>query len=627
VPKIALPAHDNAPYNRPSMKNAASLPKQSKFVGLASVCIVVTALYFARSVLIPLALGTLLAFLLAPLGGRLERLGLRRAFASVIVVVLALAVVGGIGWTISSQVTNLASELPQYQSQIAERIRAVEAHLRRGPFARASKAVAELTSEATSQPAAPGQPSGTEQKPIVVTFAQPPSVGLLGALSDLIVVLEPTAQVILVIAVATFMLVWRDDLRDRLLRLMGEGRLTVSTQAMNEAALRVSQYLLTETVINGCYAIVTAIALYFIGVPNAALWGLLCGVLRFIPYVGVWIAAAFPILISLILPASGEWFVRPLVTLGFFLTLELIVGNVIEPLMYGSKTGVSPVAIIVAAVFWTWLWGPAGLVLSTPLTVLLAVAGKHMPRLQFLHVLLGDEPVLLPSTRIYQRFLADDHENARELVDEMIKTQSPEALYDGSLIPVLLMAQRDAMEGSLEQKRLRGIQLAIAEIVEDCRVADIGEGGVPKAAMTGPPRLPREASVSVVVLPAQDKSDEITGLMLSHLLERRGYHTEPVGHEMLASEMVETTGQREADIVCISALPPGALSHARYLCKRLSKVRPDARMLVGLWGAPGDAEQAKRRLACAESVTVAMSLVAALEQAQQMAQGVLVKKE
>ena len=228
----------------------------------------------------------------------------------------------------------------------------------------------------------------------------------------------------------------------RIIRLVGHGQLTLTTQALNDAATRISRYLMAQSGINGAYGLIMGVGLYFIHIPNAPFWGLLCALLRFVPYLGIWIAAAFPVILSFVVP-DGNYAARPLLTIGLFVVMEVLTSNLAEPLLFGSSTGVSPLAILVAAVFWTWLWGLPGLLLSTPLTVLLAVAGKYVPQLAFLDVLLGDQPVLEPPERYYQRLLAEDPEEAEDLIEEFEKTHSTEELYTLMMLPALQMTERD----------------------------------------------------------------------------------------------------------------------------------------------------------------------------------------
>ncbi len=298
----------------------------------------------------------------------------------------------------------------------------------------------------TTQPDNAGQTwasRGTKDNPVAVEIASSPETPTaLQTVSSALEIISPMAQFMVVIVFVVFMLIQREDIRDRVIRLVGHGQLTVTTRALDEAATRISRYLAAQSAVNSAYGILVAIGLYLIHIPNAPLWGLLCALLRFVPYVGIWIGAIFPIILSVVMP-EGYYAARPFLTLGLFALLEIVAANAVEPLLFRDRTGLSPLAILVAAVFWTWLWGGLGLLLSTPLTVLLAVAGKYVPQLAFLDILLGDQPVLSPPERYYQRLLAEDAEEAEDLLDEFEKDRNREQLFSQIMLPALIMAQRD----------------------------------------------------------------------------------------------------------------------------------------------------------------------------------------
>jgi hypothetical protein len=350
---------------------------------------------------------------------------------------------------------------------------------------------------------------------------------------------------------------------------------------------------------------------------------------------------------------------KPVLTLGLFVGCEVIAGNVLEPWLFGAKTGVSALAILVAAVFWAWLWGAIGLLLSTPLTVCLAVMGKYVPQMQFLDVLLGDQPVLEPYERYYQRLLAEDPEEAEELIEEMLKTQSVEQVYETTLIPALRLAADDATRGHLDEGPLASIVGSIKEQVEALReqssidalkrdsdaTVELARGDAAnsndtqtKPASSSTPAedskllihnrvvLPRDCTVNIVIFPAHDLADEIVGLMLAHALEIRGYCAYPVSQDALASEMLEIVEKVDAHVACVSALPPGAVTHSRYLCKRLHRRFPNVRMVVGLWTTRMDLGRAKSRIACKAHMHVVATLENALDQIHQLIQPNLVPK-
>src|SRR5688500_16195348 len=383
----------------------------------------------------------------------------------------------------------------------------------------------------------------------------------------------------MVIVFVVFILLQREDLRHRLIRLVSGGEINLTTQALDDAATRISRYLLMQLIVNVTYGIPIGIGLWLIGVPNAVLWGLLATLLRFIPYIGPWIAATIPLLLSLAaFPDSTHFFMA----VALYVTVELISNNVVEPWLYGASTGLSATAVVISAVFWTWLWGPLGLLMSTPLTVCLVVMGKYVPQLQFLDILLGDEPVLAPHEKIYQRLLAMDQEEASDLVEEYLKEKELVELYDEILIPALGLAEHDRHRGLLDDARQNYIRQGMKELVKE--VAERNE--VPRAEVTEPQetqpkqhprngngdadRAPLEPKQPVVLcLPARDEADEIVAMMLSQVLEQAGCAARYMPTAALASEMMQTVEEHNPRLVCISALPPSAVAHAKYLCKRL----------------------------------------------------------
>ena len=700
------------------MARPVDLAKGSRFLILASICVVVAALYFAQEVLIPLALSVLITFLLAPLVTRLERWKLGRVPSVVIVVCLGIGLMLGIGWIVTRQMVRLLDDLPKYQKNIVTHVR----DLRGGgggmvqnltdkvgglaneitkpadtqPASNPTSAPAGRTPEdwreviaALRQPAVPKEvvPGTSPERPVYTKPVEEPQSPAKAILANAGLVLGPAATAGLVIVVVLFMLLAREDLRDRMIRLVGKGQIHVTTTALNDAGERISRYLLAQAIVNGSYGFVVARLLWLIGrifgrndsgtyepFPSVIVWGMLCGVLRFVPYIGPWIAAAFPIALSFAVYPNYSPFIATVI---MFVVIELWSNNVMEPWLYGSSTGMSAVAILVAAVFWTWLWGPIGLLLATPLTVCLVVIGKYVPQLQFLDVLLGDEPALEPHDRVYQRLLAMDQEEATELVEEYLEERPIEQVYDEVLMPALALAEQDGHRGRLDQERQAFVRRAMRDIVEDVREryrlnaerdaaaqvrqaaeetvkaaktgarplsggdgsalpagtagaarlpAGTGNGnlkGAPATALpagaTGAPptgagtverpMLPTGCVVNIVLLPAHDDADEIAALMLSHLLELRGFCSFPVAVARLASEMVEAVEKRQAHVVCVSAMPPAAVTHSRYLCKRLHGKFPDFNMVVGLWTARGDLKKAKDRITCSTNVQVATTLV------------------
>ena len=583
---------------------------------LASLAVVVAALYLAKGVLVPLTLALLLSFLLSPVCDWLERHRLGRIPAVLVTVVLGFTLLGLATWTAVVQMTELAPRMPEYQSNLQAKFHFANDYL--------SEALNKVTSTAQDmdQNLPAEVPSGElrvgHEEPLAVRVVPSPASPLQvlgGVYATLLGVLGSTAVVFLLVV---FFLIRRDDLRDRFIRLVGQDQVTGTTHALTDAGTRVSRYLATQFLINVTFGIPVAVGLYLIGVPNAMLWGILATMLRFIPYIGPWIAAVMPIALSMAI--SNNW-VAPILTVVLFVVLELVINNVIEPWLYGKRTGISPVAVLVAAVFWTWLWGGAGLLLATPLTVCLLVVGKHVPQLSFLNVLLGDEPVFEPGTHVYQRLLTGDQEEATELVETYLAGNSLVETYDTMLIPALGFAERDRHRGAIDEDRKRFIFQSLQDTIEELGerhkevqtpLAMENQGSPHDDADPAAPVEP--ARPCLLCLPAHKETDEIAVTMLGQLAEMNGFRVETVSLTTLPGEIVDLVAQQKANVVCISAMPPAAMRHARGWCKRLQGRYPEARLVVGLWNAKGDIEKVRARIGCSTSVRVVVTLAQAQEQ-------------
>jgi predicted PurR-regulated permease PerM len=395
------------------------IPSNSRSVSLwIATLITIAALYFARPFFVPVALSLLLAFLLAPLVSRLTRAGWNNVAAVVATVFIAFGVLSLMGGVVGVQLYHLAQELPQYRENIQAKVRKFprgEVHfwLQRNFIEKATRD--------TNQVSVTNPQSEDEAKPLSVEVIkpEPTTLEVLGVLSGNL--FGPLTASGVVIVLVVFMLLQREDIRDRFLLLLGSHSLNISTKALEDAAQRVSRYLLMQIIVNVIYGLPIGIGLYLIGIPNALVWGVLAALLRFIPYLGPLIALVLPIALAF---AVDPGWTKPLLTIGLFVVVELISNNAVEPWLYGSSTGISPLAVIIAAIFWTWLWGPVGLFLSTPLTVCLAVMGRYVPRLNFLHVILAEEAVLSDEARFYQRLLARDFEGTLKIAENIVQTHS-----------------------------------------------------------------------------------------------------------------------------------------------------------------------------------------------------------
>ena len=429
---------------------------------MASIAVVVGALYLAKGLLVPLTLAVLLSFLLSPVCDRLERHGLGRIPAVLVTAGLGFALLGIVMWTAVVQMTDLAPKIPEYQDNIQAKLHAVN-HYFVTALNRVARTADDLGQQAPSTIPVEG-PQGTDAWPYTVRVLSSPVSPMQilgGTFGTLIQVLGVTG---IVIVLVVFFLIRREDLRDRFIRLVGKGQLTVTTQMLEDAATRVSRYLSMLFLINSIFGIAVGVGLYLIGVPNAILWGILATTLRFIPYIGPWIAAAMPVGLSM--AVSTDWG-PPALTVALFVTLELFSNNVMEPWLYGKNTGMSAVAVLVAAVFWTWLWGIPGLLLATPLTVCLLVIGKHVPQLSFLDILLGNEPVFEPMKRVYQRLLAGDPEEAAELVEADLEKRTLVEVYDSLILPALALVESDWHRGDLDKVRHEFVLQSLKEMISE----------------------------------------------------------------------------------------------------------------------------------------------------------------
>jgi predicted PurR-regulated permease PerM len=573
------------------MQDPSLPPVVSRTCALISLVVVVGILYLLRDIFIPLALAILLTFLLAPVATRLERRGLKRITAAVCSVVLAVLAVGAMGYTFSGQLADLAGKLPQYRATISKKLDAIR-RLEMGPFSRATATISGLLDEmggrgaAAPIPAAPRESSPSSQTANTFEFVR----NLLGQ------VIATLGTGAIVFVCVLFFLIDRSDISDRLLALTGRHRYHTTTQALKEAGKRVSRYLLMQLIVNVTYGIPIAVGLFFIGVPNAGFWGLLCAILRFIPYLGPIVGAALPLLVSF---AAFEGWTRPLLTLALFLVVEVVSNNLIEPWLYASSTGLSKTAIVLSAVFWAWLWGGIGLLLATPLTVCLAVMGKYIPQLAFLDVLLGSRSAMAPSDQFYQRLLAFREDEAAQVAQEFLKGHSFVELCDELMVPALVQIKARSKEGSLDEQHLEFACETIDDLVADQGVALRSSHGT--TASNGP----------VVFVPAGDEADETIARMIATILESGGVPCEVLSSQSLAGEIVTQMSDRQCSQIFISASPPLAQRRARYLLKRLAVAVPDIPVVTALWGA---SENRVQRLRAISPTTVVTSVKGALEE-------------
>lgn len=546
------------------------------------------ALYFGRELLIPLALAALLTFLLGPLVTKLHRF-LGRVGSVLFVVAMIFCAAGLVGTVLTRQAVDLASQLPEYRENISAKLRGIQlpqfsitSRLTEtvdtwkqdlaGVLQSGSRsAVGEATGDVgvVMEPAAETDAEELPATPVEVVNGKSERLEMVQLV--LAPVLESLATAALVVLLLIFMLLRREDLRHRILRLVGQGRISETSRAMDEAGASVARYLLMQLVVNVTYGIPVAVGLYFIGVPNAILWGALCTVLRFIPYVGPWIGALFPILMSLVV--SPGW-MAPILTITLFIVLELISNNVAEPLLYGSTTGVTPIALIVAALAWTWLWGPVGLVLATPITVCLVVMGRHIPRLSFFSILLSDERPLSAAEECYQWLQRRGEGEEFEFVDQYLQEHSEDELYESVLLPVLSAAESDYREEMLSRKELVRLHRRVGAVIEDLDLRFGQES----------PALPVESekNLRIYCVPVSSFRDGLAGDMLVNLLHRRGVEAGNAPARLVSGELVGWIKEADAEVICLVAVTPTTFFQVRYLCVKLRDQFPEIKMVVAL---------------------------------------------
>ena len=589
---------------------------------------VVTILYVGRQLLIPLALAAMLTFLLAPLVGRIER-WIGRIAAVLIVVAMLFSVVGGAGWLLARQLIDLAAKLPDYQTNIDNKLHAIRLPTG-GALGRLSHGVSELQKQLPDSLEPPANAAGSAPETKATTAArsrnlpagqQPMPVRIVESQNRLPQILQnaatgllgPLGTAALVSLLVIFMLLKREDLRGRMIRLVGQGRISATTRALDDAGSRVARYLTMQLLVNVSFGLCVAFGLYFIGVPNAALWGAFAALLRFVPYVGVWIAAAVPMLLSF--AVSTSW-LSPVLTLGLFIVLEVINANALEPWLYGSSTGVSSIALIIAAVFWTWLWGPIGLVLAIPLTVCLAVMGRHVPKLQFLSVLLSEEQALAPHEECYHRLLAFGLDEAHDLAEAHVKANSLTSLYDSVLIPTITLAEMDAQRDELDAEQRSAIHHHIQDLIEDLGSAPPSKSqlAADKAVAEHTPFPLSPPTCRVLCVPARAHRDELAGAMLVQLLRQQDFDAENASAVLSGGELVEMAAKSDPEAICVSVVAPSTLIHARYLSAKLRAQLPRVKIVVGIWGATENMAGAGERLRSSGADEVVVSLAEAVVQ-------------
>ncbi len=611
-----------SPSAPPPRVAPAEVPGLRALLAVVVAVVAVVALYFGREVLVPITLAVLLSFVLAPVVDLLRRLWIGRTAAVLLAVLLALGTILMVGGLIGAQVAGLARDVPRYAATIEQKVASVRALT----VGRVSEVMNSLGRErghgagdrepaspspappspASSSPAAPANP---EPRPVPVEVRQPDASPLDLAERILAPVLHPLATTGIVLIVAVFVLLQREDLRDRLIRLAGATDLHRTTTALDDAARRLSRYFLFQLGLNAAFGCIIAIGLFFIGVPSPVLWGILAGLMRFVPYIGAFLGAAAPLALAAAVDPGWSMVVW---TAALFLLTEPLLGHVVEPMAYGHSTGLSPLSVVVAAIFWSWLWGPIGLILSTPLTLCLVVLGRHVEQLEFLDVLLGDRPALTPAESFYQRMLADDPDEAIDQAELLLKERSLSSYYDEVALKGLQLAANDASRGVLQPDKLERIKNAVHSLVADLSdhgdtdppadgtaakgkdTPSLAERALPKdpapdKSAPDPDELPPEwrSERAVLCIAGRGPLDEAGSAMLAQILRKHGLGAQVVPHETVARDRIGALDVSGVAMACVSYLEiSGNPAHLRYLLRRLrQRLPPGAPILVGLWPA------------------------------------------
>ena len=597
--------------------SAADLPSLAGLLTLAVSVVTIAALYLARDLLIPLTLAVLLSFVLAPLVRLLRRARLPWPPAVLIAVLLALAVLLAVGGVIGAQIAGLADDLPRYETTIRKKVDTVQ-ELTIGRVNRFLARIDELRGSKSALGGSSSISGGGEQSSGEggSSDAASPDGGAAAASSKtapttilekfLSPVLSPLATLGIVLVITLFILLQRDDLRDRFIRLVGARDLHRTTVALDEAVKRLSKYFLAQLALNTAFGVVIAVGLYFIGLPSPVLWGVVAGLCRFIPYIGAWIAAAFPLVLAAAVDPSwstAAW------TLALFVVAEPVMGQVIEPVVYGHSTGLSPVSVVVATIFWTWLWGPIGLILATPLTLCLVVLGRHVDRLEFLDVLLGDRPALSPIESFYQRMLAGDPDEAQDQAELLLRTRALSAYYDDIALKGLKLAAEDASREAISMAQLLSIRDAAQELVDELdeyNDAPPAAAEPPAEPVSSAPAAASDATAppeghagdgrrigTVLCVPGVSPLDEAASAMLAQLLAKHGLAAQRLAGDRSSRTAIAALSPTDIAVVCISALETGR-SHARLrlLVRRLRRRLPGAQIMIGLWAQSENGAQA-----------------------------------
>ncbi len=537
---------------------------------LIALGLVLGFLYWARVIVIPVALSILLTFLLTPIVAWLQHKGIARVVAVIFASSLALSSIVGAMWGVTNQIGSLLDAYPQYEDNILSKLNQINERDRDGLLDKLQTVTQRITEQLSDSPAVEDSlPIPTDKKekieaqPVRIVADSPFQLSQLWSVFG--PMLEPLANAGLIIVLVCFMLLNREDLRDRVISLIGVEQLAHTTRAFEEAGERVSRYLLLQLLINVGYGVAVALGLWLIGVPYAALWGFFGALLRYIPYLGAWLTAILPIMLSLLI--SPDWSLAIMV-FAMFCILELVTNMIIEPMLYGRGIGVSQAALLVCVAFWTWLWGPIGLILASPLTVCIVVLGRYVPYLSFLDTLLGDRPTLSSGQRFYQRLLADDVDEAAGLIEhELSGTDYTLAqTFDNLAIPALVQARLDFRHGKIDKDEHIELVENLKTVITDQEKEVIVNENKPQK------HLERRI---ILAMPARDSTDELAITMLGKSVINEDFEWHEINSMGLATEILAMIEQIKAKIVVIASVYPASVAHTLYLCKRIRARFPE----------------------------------------------------
>lgn len=605
-----MPTEATEVPRQPAQVPPPLVPGLRGLLTLAVGVVLIAALYFGREVFIPLVLAVLLSFVLGPVVNLLRRIKLGRVPSVIVAVLLALAVIGGIGTVIGTQVAGLAGNLPQYQATVSKKFAGLQA----GWLGEANRVISKFShqvhdatqkADAAGTAASTGPAGGTPKAQLVKVQEPDPSPFTL-AEKVLGPIVEPLTTVGIVLVVVVFLLLQREDLRNRMIRLFGSGDLHRTTVAMDDAAGRLGTYFLAQLGMNAAFGVIVGVGLWIIGVPSPVLWGVFSALMRFVPYIGAFISAVFPLALA---AAVDPGWSMVIATAALFLVAEPLFGQVIEPLLYGHSTGLSPFAVIVSTLFWGFLWGPIGLILATPFTVCLVVLGRHVDSLEFLDIMLGDRPPLTPIENFYQRMLSGDPDEVRDLAEAMLKERSLSSYYDEVALKGLQLAANDYARGVVTPAQLENIRASSRSLVEDfedhedveptAKDKSVSPNQTPTLAERAHPRNeavpgqapPREGlpeawrgDTPVLCVAGRGPLDEASSAMLAQLLRKHGLGARVAGYKAVSRDGIRDLDLTGVAMVCISYLDiSGNPAHLRYLLERLKRRAPGIPVLVGLW--------------------------------------------